>query len=217
MLGDQIQIRSDYFSTSSALCKHLLSHAKWHANKMVIGIAGESGSGKSVTAVCMQKTLADYNRRALIVHQDDYFVLPPASNHVKRQQDLSWVGPQEVRLDLISHTIAQFMSNAPTIEVPLVHYQANEILSEVVQLSGYDLLIVEGTYSLMLPNLDYTIFMDRTYIETRAQRLRRGREMQTAFIEAVLEIEHRIVREQRASAQVIVDKNYELFIPTSVK
>jgi uridine kinase len=213
LLGDQIQIRTDYFATSVSLCDKLRTQSHWNASKMVVGIAGESGSGKSVTAVCLQKTLADFGRRALIVHQDDYFILPPASNHAKRQEDFSWIGPNEVRLDLIAYTVDQFMANATSIEVPLVHYQANEILSEVVQLSGYDLLIIEGTYSLMLPKLDYKIFMDRTYIETRQQRLQRGREKQTAFIEAVLEIEHKIIREQRKDAHAIVDKNYEVITP----
>jgi uridine kinase len=154
LLGDQIQIRTDYFATSVSLCDKLRTQSHWNASKMVVGIAGESGSGKSVTAVCLQKTLADFGRRALIVHQDDYFILPPASNHAKRQEDFSWIGPNEVRLDLIAYTVDQFMANATSIEVPLVHYQANEILSEVVQLSGYDLLIIEGTYSLMLPKLE---------------------------------------------------------------
>jgi uridine kinase len=210
LLGDQIHIKSDYFATATSLCNAIRMREEWNIHKLVIGIAGESGSGKSVTAVCLQKAFAEYDRKALIIHQDDYFKLPPATNHQKRQQDLTWIGPGEVHLDLIASHIQDFVSHTEQIEVPLVHYQANEILSEIQQLSGYDVLIVEGTYVLTLPVVHIRVYMDRTFEETRQARLDRGRDVPSAFLEEVLTLEHNLIRPQKNTTHFVIDKNYHV-------
>ena len=55
--------------------------------------------------------------RDVVLQQDDYFRLPPKSNHQKRLDDILWVGTGEVRLDLsesvrshIWRTLARFSS-----------------------------------------------------------------------------------------------------------
>jgi uridine kinase len=212
LLGDHIQIKQDYFATAVALCDLLRANTAWQDRRIIIGIAGESGSGKSVTAVCLQKVLADFGRNALIIHQDDFFKLPPASNHQARLNDLQWIGPQEVHLDQIGQAIDDFLAYKPSIEMPLVHYQANEILSETVQLTPYDMLIIEGTYVLQLDKIGVAIYMDRTFEETKIQRLERGRELQSSFIEEVLAIEHQLIRPQKQRANYIVDKQYQVIL-----
>ena len=52
--------------------------------KIAIGIGGESGSGKSVTAYALQRILADHNIQSVVIQMDDYFILPPKLNHENR-------------------------------------------------------------------------------------------------------------------------------------
>lgn len=213
MIGDAIQIKAEYFDTADAILA-LLPY--WGRERKVILVGGESGSGKSVTALCLQQRLEQHGFAPLVLHQDDYFQLPPASNHEKRQRDIQWVGPHEVKLDLLQAHIHAFLNHAPAIVKPLVNYDANEILEETVELSPYEVLIVEGTYALMLEGAFLSVFMDLDYRQTLQQRLQRNREGFDPFIEQVLEIEHLLIRALRPKAHVLVQSDYSVRLQPSV-
>lgn len=206
MKGDIIHIKPIYFETSEAIISKMPS--KDLLNKYVIVIGGESGSGKSVAAVCLQKLLHNENINSVIIHQDDYFFLPPKSNHQNRVKNIENVGTQEVNLMLLQQHIFDFKKNKESIEKPLVDYDNNTISTEIIEIKNAQVLILEGTYSLKLTHADLTIFMDRTYKETVLQRTERGREQFDEFIEKVLFIEHQIIRRTKEYAQLIVNKNY---------
>ena len=70
------------------------------ADRVVIAIAGESGSGKSVTATTLAGELDATGIVTIVLHQDDYFLLPPRTNHEHRVHDLRNVGPHEDLADL---------------------------------------------------------------------------------------------------------------------
>lgn len=212
MLGDIIQIKQEYYTTAAHIAAHVEQLDFARREKMVIAVAGESGSGKSVTAVCLQELLNQSGQPALILHLDDYFVLPPATNHAQRVENIDQVGPSEVRLSLLQLHIDGFLAGVETLTKPIVNYKLNQILAETIITKPYSILIVEGTYSLMLNHIQFGIFMDRTYIETKPQRDARGRDVQDPFVEEVLAIEHDLIRPTRAKAQLIVDKNYNVIV-----
>lgn len=212
MLGDIIQIKQEYYTTAAHIAAHVDQHDFSRSEKIVIAIAGESGSGKSVTAVCLQELLNQSGKQALILHLDDYFVLPPATNHAQRVENIDQVGPAEVRMPLLQLHVDGFIAGVEAITKPVVNYKLNQILAETVITKPYSILIVEGTYSLMLNHIEFGIFMDRTYMETKAQRDARGRDVQDPFVEEVLAIEHDLIRPTRAKAQLIVDKNYNVIV-----
>lgn len=210
MVGDKINIRPEYFDTAKSIVQKLAAMGVLSKSRPVIGVSGESGSGKSVTAVCLQKALGDEHRTALILHLDDYFRLPPVSNHQKRKQDITWVGPQEVHMFSLQQHLDAFVDGSAAIVRPVVMYKLNTILEETLALSGYDCLIVEGTYTFLLERLDALVFMDRTYLQTKEQRAARGRDVQEDFVEEVLAIEHTIIRKGRDEAHVIVNPDYSV-------
>ena len=70
------------------------------SSTVTVTVAGESGSGKSEIAHCIAEVLEGEGKRALVLGQDDYFKLPPKSNHNRRLEGIDWVGPGEVRLDI---------------------------------------------------------------------------------------------------------------------
>lgn len=208
MIGDVIGVKPAYLETGKRILDVLPDG--FFKQRRIIQIAGESGSGKSVTAVSLQRLLVEQGIDAYILHQDDYFHLPPASNHQKRMDDLLWVGPQEVKLDVLNLHQEAFKQGETRLEKPLVDYHENQILSEVVRLDAYRVLLVEGTYVFAAGDADLRIFMNRTYLQTRKNREERARETQSEFLEKVLAIEHQIIQQQRNKAHLLVLDDYSV-------
>jgi uridine kinase len=208
MIGDVIGVKPAYLETGKRILDVLPDG--FFKQRRIIQIAGESGSGKSVTAVSLQRLLVEQGIDAYILHQDDYFHLPPASNHQKRMDDLLWVGPQEVKLDVLNLHQEAFKQGETRLEKPLVDYHENQILSEVVRLDAYRVLLVEGTYVFAAGDADLRIFMNRTYLQTRKNREERARETQSEFLEKVLAIEHHIIQQQRTKAHLLVLDDYSV-------
>jgi uridine kinase len=177
--------------------------------RTVIGVAGESGSGKTRTA----GELAYYLRRrglmARELHQDDYFHRPPRTNHEHRERDLSSVGPQEVNLALLAEHVAAFRAGARDVVGPRVVYPENRFaLDRRFDFAGTRALVVEGTYVLTLPDLDVRVFLEATHVDTRERRRKRARDIEAPFVERVLEIEHEIVKRQREVADIVIDRRF---------
>jgi uridine kinase len=145
-----------------------------------------------------------------ILQQDDYFVLPPKSNDSRRREDISWVGMQEVKLQLLDQHLEAARTGKTSISKPLVDFQQDRISSETLSLEGVQVLIAEGTYTTMLHDVDTKVFIDRSYHDTLEARKRRGREKLDPFLEQVLEIEHRIIASHRAYSDLVITTEYTL-------
>ncbi|MBO9690429.1 zeta toxin family protein [Chryseobacterium sp.] len=211
MIGDIIELEDKHLATAKEITEILKKHfSLGKEKKIAIGIAGESGSGKSVTAFAIQKVLEQDHLKSLVVQMDDYFKLPPRTNHENRLQSLDNVGIHEVDLNTLSRNIRDFKNGVPEIEKPLVHYGKNSAGHEIVETSEYNIIIVEGTYVFEIESFDFKIFIDRNYKDTYRNRMNRNRDEQSDFIEKVLEIEHQIIRNFKNDADLIVGKNYEL-------
>ncbi len=76
------------------------------ADRYVITVAGESGSGKSETGKAIADELGACGISTVLLGQDDDFVLPPTSNDAKRRADDTRLGPHvEVRLDILEQNL----------------------------------------------------------------------------------------------------------------
>lgn len=173
-----------------------------------LGIAGESGSGKSVTAVNLARALGDAGYPVHVLHQDDYFVRPPRTNHEHRLRDLTSVGPQEVQLALLQSHVAAFRAARSDVEAPLVDYPGNRFVTQRHDFSRRGVLLVEGTYVLGLDDLDVRIFLAATHGDTRERRRARARDADEPIIDRILEIEHAIIARQRAAADIVIDPDF---------
>ena len=178
--------------------------------RTVIAVAGESGSGKSVTAVDLALVLTRDGIPAAIIHQDDYFIRPPRTNHAHREQDITSVGPREVQMDLIQQHIAAFRGGAAAITGPKVHYADDRFDAQSVNLHQCEVLVVEGTYVLQLDDADIRIFLEATWEDTAAARRARNRDIDAPFVAQVLAIEHEIIAKQRARADIVIDRDYRI-------
>ena len=176
--------------------------------RRVIGVAGESGSGKTVTASGLARALGDTGVPTGVLHQDDYFVRPPGTNHEHRRGDLASVGPQEVRLDLLAAHVADFRAGRDAVVAPRVDYPANRFVPQRYDFSAAGALVVEGTYVLALPDLDVRIFLAATHEDTADRRRARARDVHEPFVDQVLAIEHEIISRQAVVADLLVDRGF---------
>jgi uridine kinase len=210
MIYENIEIKEAYFELTGELIKRLEQKSLLKKEKLVIGVCGESGSGKSVTAICLQKELEKQNIPAVILHQDSYYKLPPKENHAKRKADISWVGYNEVKFDLIRSHIEQFRSHADKLTVPVVDYEKNIFLERDVDIKDTRVLIVEGVYSFIIEEFDYKVFMARNYKDTLENRKKRTRETYDPFVEKVLQIEHSLISPFKEKADAVITNDYNL-------
>ena len=176
--------------------------------RRVVGIAGESGSGKSVTAMRLVEALTASGRPSVALHQDDYFHRPPRTNHEHRESDLSSVGPHEVDLARLATHVARFRAGDDGVEVPTVDYPHNRFTTRVLDFASCDFLVVEGTYVLALPALDVRIFLEATSAETRERRRLRNRDIDAPIVERVLAIEHALIAPQARRAHIVIDRDF---------
>ena len=179
------------------------------ATRTVITVAGESGSGKSVTATDLATAMNDAGIRTIIIHQDNYFVRPPRTNHAHRLTDLGSVGPQEVQMDVIAANMLAFRAGA-TITAPVVDYAGNRFLTQSLDFTDTQALVVEGTYALLLDGWDIGVFLQATYRDTEARRKARNRDIDDPFVDQVLEIEHRLIAPQALKADILLDRDFEI-------
>ncbi|HYW50740.1 MAG TPA: hypothetical protein VE861_09050 [Gemmatimonadaceae bacterium] len=178
------------------------------AERTVIAVAGESGSGKSVTAIDLAAVLNASGITTAIVHQDNYFIRPPRTNHEHRLTDIGSVGPQEVQLALIAEHMQAFREGAGNVAAPVVDYPGNRFTTQSLDFTDARVLVVEGTYALLIEGADIRIFLDATYEDTAANRRARNRDIDTPFVAQVLAIEHRIIAPQVERADIVIDRSY---------
>lgn len=210
-VGDvsRVDVRPEYDALARALCDRLLADfALATRARTVVGVAGESGSGKSVTASALARALTAADLPAAVLHQDDYFVRPPRANHAHRLIDLAHVGPHEVDLARLAADVAAFRACRPDLDVPLVDYAADRFTTRPLDCSTLAVLVVEGTYALLLDDLDVRLFLSATYEDTRERRRRRARDVDSPFVEQVLALEHRLIAPQGARADLVIDRDF---------
>lgn len=178
------------------------------ATRTVIAVAGESGSGKSVTAIDLAATMNDAGIATAIIHQDNYFIRPPRTNHEHRLTDLSSVGPQEVRMDLIASHIAAFRAGESGVSAPVVNYPENCFEIQQLDFTNTDVLVVEGTYALQIDDVDVRIFLEATYEDTAERRRVRNRDIDAPIIATILAMEHAIIAPQGQRANITISRDF---------
>ncbi|MBN2716934.1 MAG: hypothetical protein JXX14_13865 [Deltaproteobacteria bacterium] len=209
MIGDKLVIEEYHEENGRRVAAACLPEIKKAGRIYTLTVAGESGSGKSETAATTAQELEKAGLRVAILGQDDYFVLPPKSNSAKRKEDISWVGLGEVKLALMDEHLRAAKAGEKTIVKPNVIFEEDRISEETISLEGIDVVIAEGTYTTALKEADFHAFIDKTYHDTLSHRQKRARdETEGAFIETVLEIEHKIISGHKSRAEIILPKQY---------
>lgn len=210
MRGDVIIVEEHHRRAAAKIVAALEEAVRNAGRTYAVTVAGESGSGKSETGKALEDAFEDAGFRAAVLQQDDYFVVPPKTNGARRRENISWVGTNEVRLDLLNEHLTAAKNGEPSIVKPLVIYEDDLLTEEELSLAGLDVVIAEGTYTTLLEAADTHIFIARDYHQTLPARKRRAREEFDPFIEEVLEIEHAIIAPHRERAEIVITNDYEV-------
>ena len=209
MRGDILIINENHRKAARQVVDIIFYKIKSKNGKFVISVAGESGAGKSEIAASIAEVLTGKNISSFIFQQDDYFVYPPKTNAKMRIKDIRHVGMSEVKLDLIDEELKTILGGNNKIEKPLVIFEEDRIDKETVNLENVKVIIVEGTYTTTLQNIDQRIFIDRDLNDTRESRKKRNREKQDEFLEVILLIENKIISPQKSFADIIITKDHD--------
>lgn len=215
MKGDKLVLLEYHKRAASEIVSHILQDIRKKITRYIITVAGESGSGKSETGKAIADELSKFRIKSVLLGQDDYFLLPPKSNDLKRREDPEWLGPHvEVRLDVLEQNLVDAIRGKKEISKPLVDYDSNTIEDETINLNGIKVLIAEGTYTSLLKHVDTRIFICRNWIDTLElrQKRMRGNEVGDPFIEQVLSIEHKIIAGHKQLADILISKDFSVIM-----
>lgn len=208
MIGDRIVPGPHHTGAAEEILK--LIPLPSLGTRPIVTVAGESGSGKSEISFELSRLYDARGLDVFVFAQDDYFRYPPKTNDRMRREDIAHVGPHEVRLDLLDADLGRFKHAAAGDELkkPLVNFDEDRILEETIEPARFKIGIADGTYTTLLENADFRVFLDRDYHDTLADRIARKRDPIDEFSDRVLRIEHEIIKKHRARADVIVNKDF---------
>lgn len=211
MRGDSIVVEPHHERAAAGVHALINQRPGRPEGRLVVSVAGESGAGKSEIAEALASRFEAEGYRTTIIQQDDYFVHPPRSNDRARREDIGWVGPSEVRLDLMEEHLELFRAGA-CLTKPLVRYLEDQIEQVNVDLSPFEIAIVEGTYVTLLKHVDVRVFIARDYHASRAHREKRRRHASELdpFIDQVLAVEHGIIAPHRMLADLIIHDDFSV-------
>jgi len=212
MQGDVIIVEAHHARAGKQVVRLLLPDIRATDGTYALSVAGESGSGKSETATAIANALKKEGIASVILQQDDYYVYPPKTNDAHRRKDANWLGPKEVRLDVLDANIRDILAGAKSIKKPLVHYEQDRISMETLPVDAARVVIAEGTYTSLLKSVHARIFIARNYTDTLAHRWKRQRDKAELddFTENILIREHDIIAAHKDIADIVITRDYEV-------
>ena len=212
MQGDVIIVEEHHARAGKEVVNILLSDITAAPGKYALTVAGESGSGKSETATAIADALDDEGISSVILQQDDYYVHPPKTNDATRRSDPDWLGPKEVRLDVLDANVRDVLDGKDEIEKPLVNYDEDRITTETMQVADARVVIAEGTYTTLVKSAHAHIYIARNYMDTLAHRQKRNRDQSELddFTANILIREHEMISPHKDIADIVITKDYEV-------
>ena len=212
MLGDILLINDMHKDAAKAIREYVQKDLKKKGKRCryIVGISGESGSGKSELAHALGTLLKKDKIRVKVIHTDNYYKIQPLLREEwRRNKGFDKIGLDEYDWVKIRKTIRDY-KEAQECVIPCIDLIPEQVDKLITDFSKIDLLIIDGLYAINAENLDLRIFIDLTYRETKINQILRMKEAMTDFRLQILEREHRSVASLRPLADLIVDKTYQV-------
>ncbi len=143
------------------------------ARRILIGIAGGSGSGKTLVARNIVRDLG--SGRVVIIDQDSYYRdLENIPFHVREARNFDH--PEAFDSDLLKLHIRELLAGHP-VEQPIYDYSQHRRLTETRHIGEHLIIVLEGILIFADPELrasmDITLFIDADADVRFIRRLRR--------------------------------------------
>ncbi len=212
MLGDILLINDMHKEAAQSICERVLAEreAKEERYRYVVGIAGESGSGKSELAHALGNCLKDHNIRVKVIHTDNYYRIQPLLREEwRRNKGFDQIGIDEYDWVKIRKTLRDFKEEQECM-IPCIDLIPEQVDKLITDFSKVDLLIVDGLYAINANDIDMRVFIDLTYHETKINQIIRMKEALSDFRLGILEREHQAVISLKHMADLVVDKSYQV-------
>ena len=212
MLGDILLINDMHKEAAKAISKKVLvdRDTKEERYRYVVGISGESGSGKSELAHALGTRLKEKNVRVKVIHTDNYYKIQPLLREEwRRNKGFDNIGIDEYDWVKIRKTLRDFKEEQECV-LPCIDLIPEQVDKLITDFSKIDLLIVDGLYAINAVDIDMKVFIDLTYHETKINQIIRMKEAMSDFRLGILEREHQAVATLKSQAHLVVDKSYKV-------
>ncbi|MCD4737538.1 MAG: hypothetical protein K8R53_15965 [Bacteroidales bacterium] len=208
MLHDILLIQEKHKKAGEAIIQKILRQKK---ERFILGISGESGSGKSELAFVVAKGLRKYGIFAKLLHTDNYYKTHPLERRKWREEQgiENVVGFNEYDWGAIHKNIDDFKNNRVS-EMPCVDLVTEQVDRMTTNYGEVDMLIVDGLYAIKAEEIDLRVFIDLTYLETKEKHTKdaRGKEVMDEVRWATLAQEHKMVKALKPLADLLISKDY---------
>lgn len=211
MLGDILLINDLHKDAAASICKLIMQdRSELKNSRYIVGISGESGSGKSELAHALGVALKEQHIRVKVVHTDNYYKIQPLLREEwRRNKGFDYIGLEEYDWIKIRKTIRDF-KEAQECVIPCIDLIPEQVDKLITDFGKIELLIIDGLYAINTPDIDLRVFIDLTYRETKINQIIRMKEAMTDFRLAILEREHQAVCSLKSRADLIIDKSYRV-------
>src|SRR6056297_2444089 len=193
MLGDILLINDMHKEAAANLCDIVLEQLDQKEDegyRFIIGISGESGSGKSELAHALGKALKEQHTRVKVIHTDNYYKIQPLLREEwRRNKGFDKIGIEEYDWVRIRKTIRDFREEQECV-VPCIDLIPEQVDKLITDFSKIDLLIIDGLYAIDAADVDMRVFIDLTYQETKINQIIRMKEDMNTFRLKILDREH---------------------------
>lgn len=197
---------------AQTICEKVMEdrEAKGERYRYVVGISGESGSGKSELAHSLGLNLKAHHIRVKVIHTDNYYRIQPLLREEwRRNKGFDKIGINEYDWVKIRKTLRDFKEEQECM-IPCIDLIPEQVDKLITDFSKVDLLIVDGLYAIHANDIDLRVFIDLTYHETKINQIIRLKEAMSDFRLKILEHEHQAVASLKPLADLIVDKSYQV-------
>jgi uridine kinase len=212
MLGDILLINDMHKDAARDIAAKVMKdrEAKGERYRYVVGISGESGSGKSELAHALGTILKEKSIRVKVIHTDNYYKIQPLLREEwRRNKGFDKIGINEYDWVKISKTLRDFKEEQECM-IPCIDLIPEQVDKLITDFSKIDLLIVDGLYAIKANDIDLRVFIDLTFHETKINQIIRLKEALSDFRLKILEHEHQAVRSLKPMADLVVDKSYQV-------
>lgn len=142
-------------------------------NKLIIGIAGGTGSGKTTVVNKILKELNSNN--VLVISQDNYYRDHPELSFDERIK-INFDHPRSIDFELLTEHV-KLLKSGQNISQPVYSFITHGRIGETLQTQSRDVIIVEGILVLTYPELrdlfDLKIFVHADPDERLIRRIQR--------------------------------------------
>ncbi len=212
MIGDVLLVSEKHTRAAARIAEIL---ARLREEKIVVAIAGESGTGKSEVAHELRRILKSNGLLVKILHGDNYYKTMPAERSAwRRKHGLSSIGESEYDWDTLNENINEFRQGRRSV-LPFFDLFTNQKDLLITHFKDINILIIEGLYCMKV-DADIKFFIDMTYKETEKAQIIRGKETLDDFRKQVLARESEVVQTHRILADYLITRTFQI-VPNTEK